>query len=232
MAVAFRQSITAWGGLGSGPQSSGAFTPTATDTLVVGLFDAAATGRTLVYSGSVNTPTAKIVFNDSVDGNTLGLAEVLSCLGGSQTLTVNSTPSGDGVGGWAIAYSGVSSTAYTSNQSVTTTAPVGNAVAVPAGSALLAFCFNTTAAAGALVGQVSGSVTPTDRQTGTNGTLYAVSEWVGTGSTVTPTWSAPSGDYVVLQVLLSGAAVALPSGAGPLPSTRQLVFVNDVATQF
>lgn len=206
MAVAFSANVTAWGALTGGPQSSGSFTPTASTSIFVGVLDGAGTGRTLAYSGSVNTPTAKIVLNDPTDGNTLGLAEVLSALGGSQTLTVNSSPSGDGVSGYAIIYSGVATTTYNSHETTGSTTPIGVATVVPAGSFLVGLCIGIGAGAGIPAGQANGGVTPTDRQTGTNGTVFAWSEWVGTGGSITPTWSGASNDWAVLQVVLTPAS--------------------------
>lgn len=206
MAIAFSQNVTPWGGLGAGPQASGAFTPASGSTILVPMLDASGSARTLAYSGSINTPTAKISVNDVTNGNTIGMAEVLSATTGSQTITVNSTPTGDSVSGYAIVYTGVSSTgSYTSKPNPAATTVTGNAITVPAGSVLVGFCTDNTGALVSFTGQVSGGVTPTDRQMTNNGVVfYAISEWVGTGTSITPTWTASAtSDAIVVQVLLT-----------------------------
>lgn len=226
MTIAFRQNITTWGNNTAGPVTSGANTVTGGDTVLVGNIDGAATGHTLVYSGSVNNPVSAITVNDATNGNTLGMGAVLSATGGSQTFTVNSSPGGDAVSGVAIEYSGVSSAVYNSNGPVIgTTAPIGVATVVPVGSILVALLVQTHGVGGTPAGQVSGGVTPTDRQVSTwaTGAAYAISEWVGTGSTVTPTWSAVSSNYVVIQVLLSSQSVYTPFTQTQFFSKRKVI---------
>lgn len=208
-AVAFRQNITAWGAGGGSPQTSGSFTPTATDSIIVWNFDGQASGITLGYSGSVNTPTSQGTINDTTNGNTIGIASVLSATAGAQTLTVSGTAA-DAIAGFSIEYSGAASASYaTSGPLVGTAAPAGSAMSVPPGAILVAFLVSTNGAGGTRTSQASGGITPTSRQNGINFVDYDISEWSNSGGSavaVTPTWSATSGNYVVLEVLLTPAA--------------------------
>jgi hypothetical protein len=206
MSVTFTQNITAWGDTAGGPQSSAAFTPTVGNAILVAMADVTNNGRTLVYSGSVNTPLAREVVQDTTNGNTLGLAQILPALGGSQTLTVNSSPTGDEVSGYAIEYGGVGSIVVNSNGPIIgSTTPAGDATVVPPGCTLVGILIQTHFVTGSAAGAASGGITNTDRQTGFNSTVFAISEWANTGSsnaTVTPNWTAVSSNYVVLQALL------------------------------
>ena len=212
MSIAFQQAVAAWGNIGLSPQSSGAFTPAAGSWLSDIIFDASGTGKSLVYSGSVNTPLSKLSVDDASGGNTVGIAAVNSVTGGSQTLTVSTSPTGDGVAGWGIEYSGVASDgSYSSATPGFTSAPAGSAVTVPAGSVLYAFCVSSSGSGGTLTPSVNGGVTPSNRGSGTLSTshVYCHGEWVGTGGSITPTFAASAGNtFTVIQVILTPAAPA------------------------
>lgn len=60
---------------------------------------------------------------------------------------------------------------------------------------------------------------------------HAQYQLISGSGTITGDCTLSSAVEFVIQLALF-MEVALPSGAGPLSSTRQLVFVNDVATQF
>lgn len=199
MAVAYGQTITAWGAFGAGTQTSGSFTGSAGDFLAEVFFDGAGSGLSRTYGGSLNTPVEGATVNDTTDGNTLGIAGINNITGGSQTLFVT----GSQVSGFAIEYSGVSTVSYVASHPLSTTTPAGSAVAVPSGAILVAWTAICSGTGTAITPSVSGTVTPSNRGSGTNTTNYCWGEWVGTGTTVTPTFAGASGDYVIFQILLS-----------------------------
>lgn len=218
MAVTFQQVIPTWGNIGVSPQTSGAFTPTAGSWLADIILDASGTGKTLVYSGSVNTPLAKTSVDDASGGNTVGIAAVNSITGGSQTLTVSTSPTGDGVVGWGIEYSGISSDGnYTASAISFTSAPAGSAITVPTGTYLYAFCVASTTSTNTITASANGGVTPSTRGSGaSSGSTYAYchADWVGTGGSITPTFAATGSTFVILQLLLTPGASGPPIGNG------------------
>lgn len=225
MAVAWVQTVTAWGAFGAGTQTSGSFTGTATDYLIEIFWDGSASGQSRTYGGSLNTPVEGANVSDTTNGNTLGIAGVNNITGGSQTLFVT----GSAVSGWGWEYSGVVSTTFNGGNPQGTTTPAGTAITVPTGSILVAWCGIVSAAGTAISPSSNGGITPTTRGSGTNGSQnYCGAEWTGNGGSVTPTFSSSTnGNYVVLQILLTGAA------SGPTINTQpanQSVYVGQTAT--
>jgi hypothetical protein len=208
MSVDWIRTVTPWEN--ATPSTSGAFTPTAGDTLITYGMDGSSATASLVFSGSeagswseLNPPGN---YGDT-SGDTHGLGVNLSCAAGSQTVTVTSAGS-TFLLGFAWEYSGVGSVSSVSG--VQRNAPgtgagaiTGTSVTVPTGAVLLATCIDITGT------PTISSPSGTNRGSGSNdGIMYCATEYAGAGSPITPTFTTTGGsdNYVVLQVLLSPPA--------------------------
>lgn len=144
------------------------------------------------------------------------IAYQLNAVASSQTVTMTSN-SASNAGFWShiLQYSGVASVSGDWNDTVSPGTGAGGvkgiATVVPLGSVLVAYAtdaFNSTGSA-TITSLVSGGVTPTPRSVAVSSSFeggYNWSEWAGTGSTVTPTFTTSiNEEHVVFQFLLTPA---------------------------
>jgi hypothetical protein len=207
---------------GASPLTSGSFTPSAGNTLLLACVDGSSGGATFTFTGFTKlSPPGD--FSD-VNGNTEALGYRIA-VGGSQTFTISSTVTHT-LWGFAWEYSGVATpTSVTmvssgANNPQGTTTPSGTAVVVPLGSILLALCFDVGAG-----GAITATGGATTRGSGLLGQQYCAGEWAGRGGAITPTFSVGgSGNYVILQFLLPSSS----DYKGKLSSNGQLYSVNFV----
>lgn len=241
MTIAFQKVATPVFGSGSGGSlsyTSASFTPNvAGSTLlaVSGMFWGGNGITASTLSGSAGVGSYPVLSppgatnDNSEDG--WSIFALTGSTAVSQTATTTTTSTGN-VAAWTHIweYSGVLSVvgAFT-EQGSGTFGPsgfptvVGSAVTVPAGSVLVAYCIDsqndfgtTTITAGA-----SGGVTPTTRDSATSTAFaggYCVAEYVGTGTSVTPTFTTNRNEeHSVFQFLLTpvsgGGAAAFSGGA-------------------
>jgi hypothetical protein len=216
MAVAWVQTITQWGVFGGGSSTSGSFTPTVGDCIVVFELEVGSSVAKLSITGTgVYSPIID-KFNPVSTDVYYGAAN-LNCSGSAQTVTVHSTVSAD-LDGWAFEYSGAGDAAASrvlrNTPGTVSGAITGNSVVVPTGSVLLAIC----------IGNLSTTITSptgTNRGSGAASTGQAwgwcTTEYAGAGSAIQPTFTdATNGafaSYVVLQVVISPAIPQTRSNA-------------------
>lgn len=213
MTITYVQTITPWTA-STNPAASGSFTPAAGDAILVAGVDYTNGSETMSFTGtgtySLLTPPGSFTDNN---GNSLGIGANSSASSGAQTTSVASSGFGnDEMFGFAIEYAGVSSIGGNENlveaPGTGTGAITGVATLVPTGSILVALCI--------AVGGVSTAptTTGTSRGSGSVGSTvgYCFAEWAGSGGSITPAFTAPSGGgsghYDVMQWLLSGGGIA------------------------
>ena len=218
MAVAFVSTITPW--QAASPAVSGAFSPTAANTLVGGCINAGNTTNSVAGSGT-NPSTFAILTppGQHVDlGNDNDICfDSLSCAGGSQTITTSA--SGGNMFNWAWQYSGASTVAAAAtdvNAPGTGAGAIkGASVTVPTGAILLALCVDVFNA-----GTIT-SPAGTNRGSGAlAGVNYCATEYAGTGAAIQPTFTTATGAdlFVVLQWLIS------PAASGAIAGTAAITF--------
>lgn len=205
MAVAF---VTNTGNpSGTSPFTTGSFSVTAGNAEIVFFDDYAASGRTLTMSGTGGTYTIANPPGSLSDTHTLAVFSCLSDSGGSQTATMTSSTVGDGVSGRFFEYSGVVTVSgngnHQTNPGTGAGAVVGVATTVPTGSVLVALCQDQTNGSNTITSVGGG----TDRA---NGTTWRVTEYAGSGGSITPSFTVATGTghFAVLQLLLSPSAPA------------------------
>lgn len=164
--------------------------------------------------------------------NFIALATALnsSATAGAQTVTVSSNSSGDFSVGMALEYSGVSS--VSSSETLPNTpgtgagAIQGTAVTVPTGSILVAICLDNHSTT------VPTATAGTSRGSGVVATSfgYAIAEYAGAGSSITPSFTSAAGgtsQFSVVQWVLT------PSGGSTVkPSNFFFATTAPVATPF
>jgi hypothetical protein len=215
MAVAF---VTSWalsaGNASSGSFATASFTPTNNgDALPAFILDltsfstlsAAGTGTWGKVSPPGDWQDGTHTFTPFVNSNSAN---------SSQTITVTGEGATDFMIVWPLEYSGVSSN---SGSAVTRVTPgagadaiTGNSVTVASGSVLVALCYETSGGSGSLT-----SSSGTNRNNGALGVSYCITEWAGSGGSITPVFTGADGataTYDIVQVLLSGAASAVLMG--------------------
>jgi hypothetical protein len=211
VAVTFVAKVTQWGVQGgSSTATSGSFTPTASNQLVV--FNSCIQTGTQSASGTGTYNQVGSQFSSSVN---VSCFANLNLSGGSQTVAVSTTASLPNLDGFAYQYSGAATASNFSG--VSRAAPgtgsgaiTGTSVNVPSGAVLLALCGDTTN--GTTITSPSG----TNRDGGTVGTVgatisgWTVTEYSGTGANITPTFTdatrGATDTYIVVQMVLAPAA--------------------------
>jgi hypothetical protein len=217
MAVTFVAKVTQWGQSGGGgTATSGSFTPTATNQLVV--FNACLQSGTQSASGTGSYNQVGSQFTSG--SNRLACFANLSLSGGAQTVAVTTTASLPNLDGFAYQYSGGATASNFSGVSRATPgtgsgAITGTSVTVPSGAILLAFCGDLTST-GTSITSPSG----TNRDGNTTGTIganfgdWTVTEYAGTGANITPSFTdgthGAADTYIVIQVVLAPAAGGQP----------------------
>jgi len=202
-APVWQQNVGRWGG--SSPASSSSWTPyAANDVAIVFSSDS---GSTITISGtgtySAVSPPGTFEDNHFTYWN-LSANTALSA--GAQTTTI--TASGGNLNGFLIEYSGAG-TSLTGAQTTITSPPgtgsgaiQGSAVTVPSNQILVAFFVDTNNLSGGTITSPSG----TSRASGSwNGYPFAVTEYAGTGASITPSATSSTGNadnFVVIQVVV------------------------------
>jgi hypothetical protein len=209
MSIAFVQNVTTW--LGHTSATSGSFTPSAGDCILIAGCDDSNYPETLTISGSsgsylVLTPPG--TFDDDF-GDTWQLAYQNGAAAVSQTVTVATSGSGDTLINFGGDYSGVASVSATENAQAQpgtgAGAIVGVSVNVPTGALLVALCVDVTGGASptAVPTAVGASATRISGDIDNCGYLWA--EWAGAGANIQPAFTSTAGatDYfTVVQWLL------------------------------
>ena len=205
MASNYIQTIAIWSGTTTG--TSGSFSATAGDAILVYGSDFTAGSKTISFSGTgtytvINPPGQ---FND-IELDSTALAANLSATAGSQTIAVTTSGTGDLAVGFAVEYSDVSAvTAAENSQSkpgAGAGAVLGVSVSVPTGSTLVAFAFDLDA---------GGTVVATGGTTRSSTTTSCVTDYAGAGAAIQPAFTGSAGasdHYIVVQFLLTPASVS------------------------
>jgi hypothetical protein len=216
VSITFDQGIAEFQGSTS-PVSSASFTPAAVGEAVIAAMYVSANGYTMTLGGSgggsyVSGSSVNIVASSAAAGYGLSLPA------SAQTISVAST-AGFMQGVSAVVMAGVGTITLSTPTAVAAPgtgsgAVSGTAVSVASGSVLLACCFQFSNSGTEAI------TTPTGTSIYTNSfTLpYCWATYAGAGSNITPTFTAPTygatGDYCILQALLS--PVTISSGGGIL----------------
>jgi hypothetical protein len=211
MSISFSQLWTQW--QGTSPASSASTTPGAAgNTLVVFGQNESGTSLPITPSAAAGSTVSPPGLVNDASGDTHGISANTSLTGVAQvaTLTGNSGNTLEGVG---AEYSGVGSvgSGLANNRASPGTgagAIQGTAATVPSGSVLIACCKCVTAL-GVTISVAASGTTRGSNNAGGNPS-YALGEWVGTGASVTPSFTDSGGgggnSYEVLQVILTPAA--------------------------
>jgi len=207
MAVSYVQLVGPWSA--SDNATSGSFTPTAGDAIVVWSVSQGGSGNTITVSGSTGTYSAVSPPGTFVDSNfsEWNASENASANAGAQTITV-STNGTQPVVGIAAEYSGV--TACSGSKNLVGNPPgaiTGNAATVPSGGILVALCCDSSNLSGGIITSPAG----TSRSSGStlNGYPFAITEYAGTGASITPSFTSSTGaadNFVIIQFVLSPSA--------------------------
>jgi hypothetical protein len=231
---------------GTAPITSTPYTPgTGNQIYILGFDNSTGTG-TILMSGSATTLTNNSVVGPSPctggclnfgDGHadTYSLWSALSAAAGSQSFTV-SQPAGDSLAAFQLEFSGGVSTqnatyATTPSPGAGTGAVVGTAVTVASGDFLTVMAFNSDAFGDAPTLNGPAGSTPI-----TSYGNVAILYWVGTGASITPTFTAAAGEggnpHQVVQWVVSASGGPPPGGTAPFtPFRRTVWFVTDTVIQ-
>lgn len=235
MAIAFQKVATpVWGNAGGSLTAvSASFTPNVAGSTLLAISGIWWQGNpvkaaTMAGSGAIGSYT-KLTTPGDVDDNSGDQFAAFTLIGSTasaQTDTTTTTATNMGVSWNHIwEYSGVASVTAsfkdTGNQATGSTTVTGNAVTVPSGSVLVAYCVDVNNGTGSatITPSASGGVTPTTRDSATSTAFtggFCVAEYVGTGTSVTPTFTTNHAEeHIVIQLLLT------PTGG---PATTNLSF--------
>ncbi len=194
---------------GTSPATTSAFTPNANNTLVA--FGVLYPATTPTFSGN-GSGTWQIVtppgnYNDTA-GDTEAIGYNISCGGGPQTISLAGTGA-TFVSIIGFEYANVSTlikgnATVATNGSAANTVITGQSVTVNVGDILLAYCQDIAASGYTLNTSPSG----TNRGFGlTGGLVYCVTEYAGTGGTITPSFKSNtaggSTSYIITQVVMT-----------------------------
>lgn len=189
----------------SSPATSGAFTPSAANDLIMIMAQDGAGANTPVFTGTgggswsnagstIALPAAHI----SVGVNTTEAA-------GSQTATITATGGAFRCWGWdyiGVATVGTPVATQTITPGTGAGAIIGTAVVVPVGSVLVVLCIDTSAGTPAIT--ATGGTSRGSSSVGAQ--AYLGYEFAGAGASITPTFTSAGGatdTFNIVQVLLS-----------------------------
>jgi hypothetical protein len=215
MAIAWVRSATPVNG--TTPQATANAAVTAGDTLI---------GFAVTYFQTISsmsdgtngayTPPTPLSLDSGfgADTESVGCGCVLSA--GSGTYGTSCVASGGSLTLWQYEYSGVTSidNGVWSNPQNPGTTVSGAAVTVSTGAVLIALCSHT----GSAIPSATNGGTTRDSGTVAGSIHYAVGEWTGSGSSITPQFSSSDGatnNFDVIQFILH------PSGGGSAPLMGQ-----------
>lgn len=213
---------------GAAPQSSSPYTPGGGNSILAVISNRAGTGRTSSVTSTVGS-YGLLSSANGLDSTTTFAFSSIAVPASAQTITANSTPTGDFVIMMPWEFSGVGSASAasptTASSSSTTTNVISGAASptVPVGSALFAVCIDTTRAIGnnAIADAAASSVY-------TNGFDTVGEVYTGAGASITPKFTpsaATATNYSIIQFLLSPTVVAA------LPFTQTKFFETQTVWQ-
>jgi hypothetical protein len=167
----------------------------------------------------------------SVNSETFAVFSSCNVPATSQTITVDSSPTGDFLNAFGFEFGGVGNLAITitgaSSNSTATGSIVGQPVTVPVGSVLFALCFEPSHTIGTPPVVDNGTAAYTN-YFNTFGVTFG-----GTGTSITPLFTASgtaATTYVIAQMLFSppGTAVVAGSGGGNISGTAPVMVSRNV----
>lgn len=226
MAISYVGHLTGNGGanpswFGNGPISFDPYTPTAGNAILVLAADLIGTGKTLAVTSTIGSYALVTPPGDAgLNAQTLGAFSSFGVAATAQTVTVNSSPTGDFLNIFGFEFSGAQSVSATitgaSSSSTTTGSIIGSAQVVPTGSMLFALCFDQT--------QTINHPPVIDNGTAayTNFAYALGVTFSGTGSSITPLFTpagAAATNYAIVQILLS--PLNLVAGVGSYAFTGE-----------
>jgi hypothetical protein len=201
-APVWQQNVGRWGG--SSPATSGSWTPYAANDVAIVFSSNSGSTITISGTGTYSAVSPPGTFEDN-NFTYWNLSANTALSAGAQTTTV--TASGGNLNGFLLEYSGAG-TSLTGAKTLTNTpgtgsgAIQGTAVTVPSNEILVAFFEDTSSLSGGTITSPSG----TSRASGSwNGFAFAVTEYAGTGASITPSATSSTGgtdNFVVIQVLI------------------------------
>lgn len=203
--MAWEQTITPWSA--ATPSTSGSFTPSNLDDLVIVLTLDGGSSNIPAYSGTGGGAWFNVGPTKALTGFHVSVGANLTVSATSQTITTAATAGSYRELGWV--YSAATSisdagAAIVTSPGTGTGAIVGSPVFVPTGCILLACLIDTTGAA------TLSSPAGTNRgNSSIGGTPFCITEYAGSGAFITPTFTTSVGTHTfdIVQILISGLPI-------------------------
>lgn len=204
-AVAWEQTITPWSA--ATPSTSGSFTPSNANDLVIVLTLDGGSSNVPGYSGTGGGTWFNVGPTKALTGFSVSFGANLTVTATSQTVTTAATAGSYRELGWV--YSAATSivaagSAIVVSPGTGTGAILGAPTFVPLGCILLACLIDTTGAA------TLSSPSGTNRgNSSIGGTTFCITEYAGAGASITPSFTTSVGTqtFDIIQVLISGLPV-------------------------